>query len=166
MLSLRQQTQFLWQTYFSSIDKIVQTTLQVDTPMDSHGFTWTHMDSHGLTWTHMDNMDSHGHYGLTWIHMDSHGLSWTHMDTMDSHGHYELPWTHMDTMDSIECNSRTFCKTHCNTAVLCSLKWIQDSQLMHFTFPSDILGFCTKDDTVHYIPLNDLQLSENVKFHD
>ena len=39
ILALRQQTQFLWDTYFSSIDKIVATTLEVSKAFLGRAYT-------------------------------------------------------------------------------------------------------------------------------
>lgn len=36
ILSLRQQTQFLWEAYFSSVEKIVLTTLEVGVRTHTH----------------------------------------------------------------------------------------------------------------------------------
>lgn len=45
ILSLRQQTQFLWEAYFSSVEKIVLTTLEVSS--DSYKHTHTLADPPG-----------------------------------------------------------------------------------------------------------------------
>lgn len=40
ILALRQQTQFLWDSYFSSVDKIVLTTLEVSLQQEDGGRGW------------------------------------------------------------------------------------------------------------------------------
>ena len=51
VLALRQRTQILWEAYFSSVDKIVLTTLEVSTHTQTHTCV---TDIHIMSYTHID----------------------------------------------------------------------------------------------------------------
>ncbi len=54
ILSLRQQTQFLWEAYFNTVEKIVLTTLEVYTHVHVHTYnTNEHIYVHANVYVHM-----------------------------------------------------------------------------------------------------------------